>query len=104
MGRWSVTSLPSRVAIMTRSSPSPQYTATFSIAGSIARAFSSTNLRIGNFCSIPTSLQGTFVVYRSPIPSGLKDWGATAVLPDAIADAVLAAASIDACVRSSVNA
>ena len=53
---------------------------------------------------MPTSLQGTVVVYRSPVPSGLNDCGAAAAFPEAIAEAVLAAASMAGMVRSSVNA
>ena len=49
----------------------------------------------GNFCSTPTSAQGTVVVYKSPAAIGLNACGAICWLPVAIADAVRAAASIE---------
>ena len=73
IGRWLVTSLPSRVAIMTRSSWSPQNTVAFSTAGSIALALASTSFKSGSFLSMPTSLHGCSVVYRPPNALGVYD-------------------------------
>ncbi len=67
-------------------------------------ACDSTNFISGSFRSMPTSDHGTVVLYRSPAPFALNACGATTLWPEAIAEAVFAAASMDGRVRSSVKA